>query len=375
MLPVLYSEINVLCIAVLLLVGLKLKHSSYEQKHRRFFFFVLLSNCFLFAVDIVWIFVEHGALPFGIAANWTINAIYYITSGVVSFFWFLYSESVQKSRFVRDRLHIFLCFIPVLLLTALSLVSIKTGWLFGVDETNTYYRGPLYAFQLFLSYGYIMFTAAHALIRSHKAVSYYKKIEYRTLAFFVVPSLCAGAIQVLIPTIPTLCVGTTFGILFVFLTMQEQMISNDSLTGLNNRNRMTHYLSDKMAHYDGKTRLYLVMMDLDRFKQINDRYGHVEGDTALCAVAEALKSCGSSHRHFIARYGGDEFAAICELERDEDIDDFCQSVHSATQEACKNRQYNITLSIGYAEYHPGIATDIDFIKLADGELYNAKQAR
>lgn len=375
MLPVLYSEVNLLCILFLLLIGRKLENSSYAQDRRRLFKYVLLSNCFLFAVDIVWIFVDKGVLPFGIQANWALNTVYYITSGAVSFFWFVYSESVQKSKLVRSRLSVFLCSVPMLLLTLLSLISIKTGWLFSIDASNNYLRGPLYSLQLVLSYGYIIFTAVKALALSFKAVSYYKKLEYRTLAAFVVPSLIAGGIQVFFPDIPILCVGTTFGILFVFLTMQEQMISNDGLTGLNNRIRMTSYLSEMMARYDGKTRLFLVMMDIDYFKQINDRYGHIEGDRALSVIAEALKACSSNHRYFIARYGGDEFAAVCDLEQDESIDDFCENIRNEILRRNKENPYTLSLSFGYAEYYPGIGTDIDFIKLADAELYKAKQAR
>ena len=238
-----------------------------------------------------------------------------------------------------------------------------------------YHRGPLYSLQLLCSYGYVAFTAAKALVLSKRTIRYAQKIEYRTLAYFVVAPLTAGTIQVLIPGISTLCVGTTFGALYVFLTMQEQMISADALTGLNNRSKLMQYLYERIERQNARTRLFLVMMDLDYFKSINDGYGHVEGDHALCRTAEALKDCCRDHRHFIARYGGDEFAAVCELEPNERIEEFAQCIRDAMEEKSRECPYRLSLSIGYAEYSLEIITAQDFIKRADEQLYQAKQLR
>ncbi len=64
------------------------------------------------------------------------------------------------------------------------------------------------------------------------------------------------------------------------------------------------------SNVDQAEDVYLLMMDADGFKQINDRYGHVEGDHALQVVATALKDVCSASGGFIARYGGDEFVVL-----------------------------------------------------------------
>lgn len=375
MVAVLYSQTNILCILLLLLITFKLKSSIHMQYSKRFLRWVLLSNCFFFVLDALWIFVDSKRMSINITANWTLNVLYYITSGVVSFLWFLYSEESQQSSLVKDKRHIFLCAIPMLLIAALSLISIKTGWLFYVDELNFYHRGPLYSLQLLLSCGYILFTAIKALVLSFQTHSYANKKKYRTLAMFVLPSLITGGIQVLLPGISLISIGTTFGLLYVFTTIQEQMIYVDSLTGLNNRSRMTQYLSEKMCRIENDTRLFLVMMDLDYFKQINDNYGHVEGDNALRKTAEALKTGSSSRRCFLSRYGGDEFAAVCELNANESIEGLCRCIREAVSAASEALPYTLSLSMGYAEFSKDIKTDQDFIKLADAELYKVKRAR
>lgn len=359
----------------LLLIFAKVKTGNFTQQRQQLFRRVLLSNCIFFALDALWIFVNSPEFTSGIPVNWILNVLYYITSGFVGFFWFWYSECVMQSPLVSSKKSVFLCAIPAILLSIIALLSVKTGWLFYIDSANSYHRGPLYFLQLVCSYGYVVFTAAKALLLSTRTVSYAQKLEYRTLAYFVIAPLIAGAIQVVFPGISTLCIGTTFGALYVFLGMQEQMISVDALTGLNNRSKLMKHLSDRMLRADPEKRLFLVMMDLDYFKSINDGYGHVEGDNALCMTADALKSCGKDHHHFIARYGGDEFAAVCELDETEQIQAFCKSVCDAIQEKSNSCPYKLSLSIGWAAYSPELSTGQEFIKLADAQLYQAKQAR
>lgn len=375
MVSILYSEVNILCIMFLLLIYSKVKPENYTQQKQILFRKVLLSNCILFVLDVMWIFINSRTFLVGPAVNWALNILYYISSGIVGFYWFVYSESVQNSQLVRDKKHIFLCAVPVMLLSVMTLASIKTGWLFYIDEANVYHRGPFYALQLLISYGYVVFTAGKALVRSGRAVEYSKKVEYRTLACFVIAPLIAGMIQVFFPSIPSLSVGTTFGALYVFLTMQEQLISVDALTGLNNRSKLMQHLFDRMERPDARKHLFLVMMDLDYFKTINDGYGHVEGDNALCMTADVLKGCCKDDRYFIARYGGDEYVAVCELDSKEQIEEFCHNIADAMQIKSDGCPYKLSLSIGYAEYTSGITTPQDFIKQADAKLYEAKQAR
>lgn len=257
----------------------------------------------------------------------------------------------------------------------MSFASIKYKWLFYIDHTNKYHRGKYYAIQLIFSWGYILFTAIKAWVKASKSNNYSQKTEYRTLGNFVIAAFICGIFQVSMPGISLICVGTTFGCLYVFISMQEQMIFLDALTGLNNRNKLMQHLSDKINYPDYRKRLFLVIMDLDYFKSINDGYGHIEGDNALCIVADGLKTCCKDKNYFIARYGGDEFIAVCELENEETIEDFELSIHEAIKKKSEKCPYKLTISIGYKEFDPSIETEQEFIKLADAELYKVKQSK
>jgi two-component system, sensor histidine kinase LadS len=85
----------------------------------------------------------------------------------------------------------------------------------------------------------------------------------------------------------------------------------DGLTGAHNRYFLDEALERglKIAH-EKKEPLSLLMVDIDHFKAINDRYGHLAGDSCLCAVAAKLRSCIREADDFVARFGGEEFVVM-----------------------------------------------------------------
>ena len=159
----------------------------------------------------------------------------------------------------------------------------------------------------------------------------------------------------------------------VYIRSQSQLISIDPLTQLNNRNQLIKYLSNKIK-YSEKS-LYLLIMDLDYFKKINDKFGHIEGDKALVCVSNTLKFVFNKKNMFIARYGGDEFIVICEDLEAYEIDNLCVTVNKQLAKANANKDYVLKLSIGYAKYNDADLTIQDFINLADEQLYMVKKSR
>lgn len=171
--------------------------------------------------------------------------------------------------------------------------------------------------------------------------------------------------------------GVTLGILFVFFFFQEQLISTDPLTHLNNRNVMLSYLEQIMSVRNREKKIYLFMLDIDNFKSINDSYGHIQGDSALEQSALMLKKIASKNNCFLARYGGDEFIIIGELTTEDDARKVYNDIIDTTRNYNEtlNSTYAITFSIGYAELTPDIKYIPDFIAKADQALYQAKRDR
>ena len=161
-----------------------------------------------------------------------------------------------------------------------------------------------------------------------------------------------------------------------YIDNQNELISLDPLTRLNNRNELTSYLWYKLST-PMRGRICLLMMDMNRFKSINDTYGHVEGDQALIAVATCLKkACGGiPGRPFIARYGGDEFIVVMETESDLDAEHLCDYIHMtlAVENHRLKKPYNLSISIGWVRNEQNNRSMKKLLRRADIELYEKKR--
>ena len=116
-----------------------------------------------------------------------------------------------------------------------------------------------------------------------------------------------------------------------------------------------------------------LFIDIDGFKQINDTYGHNEGDHVLELVALVLREICHETGDLCARYGGDEFAVVKTVEENENIASLCRGICKKVEE--KNEKsgvaYYFQLSIGCAEYVPGESIQ-DLILRADSNMYANK---
>ena len=319
--------------------------------------------------DMIWTLSDGVGGTLVLAANWISNAVSFSLFAIACLIWFIYSETVQGSRLLTTPYRVALVTLPTVLVVALAFASYWTHALFFIDAQGVYRRGVAYMIQPIVSYCYIIYTSLHAFLHSRQVESLQKKAIYRTLAFFAIPALVGGTFQVAF-SVPGLCVGILISILLLYIVYQEQLISTDPLTGLNNRNRFETYMLSLFSGADQADDMYLLMMDADGFKQINDHYGHVEGDHALQVVSKVLKDVCSMSGGFIARYGGDEFVVLQKAATEQEIADLCAAINEELARA--EVPYPLRMSIGYARVGDGVDTWQDLLRAADAELYHVK---
>ncbi len=267
------------------------------------------------------------------------------------------------------RYRVALVTLPTVLVVVLAFTSYWTHTMFYIDARGVYRRGALYMIQPIVSYCYVIYTSLHAFVQARKVESLQKKAIYRTLAFFC-GSRSGGRYLPVLFSVPGLCVGITLSILLLYIVYQEQLISTDPLTGLNNRNRFETYMLSLFSGAGHTDDVYLLMMDADGFKQINDRYGHVEGDHALQVISATLKEVCSASGGFIARYGGDEFVVLQKAAAEQDVIDLCSAIDDELARA--EVPYLLRMSIGYTRVGDGVDTWQDLLRAADAELYRVK---
>lgn len=151
----------------------------------------------------------------------------------------------------------------------------------------------------------------------------------------------------------------------------------DALTGIANRRRFDEVLALEWARRDqGLGRLALLMIDIDHFKQLNDRFGHSIGDERLRTVARALAECARRDTDLIARHGGEEFAAILTDVDPQDAAIVAERMRALVESLALpsgSALGIVTISIGLTCAHP-LDDDIDaFAAQADAALYDAKR--
>lgn len=136
----------------------------------------------------------------------------------------------------------------------------------------------------------------------------------------------------------------------------QQLAVTDPLTMINNR-RGFYSLAMQRIHLakQADDQLVLFYIDIDRFKAINDKYGHTAGDNVLIAVAKTLTdSVGSSD--IVGRLGGDEFAVLMTVSGEQDIQQFEQSLYQCGRHGNNNLSLEFSLTLGYIY----VDTDRDF---------------
>ncbi|MCX6354210.1 MAG: GGDEF domain-containing protein [Candidatus Aureabacteria bacterium] len=162
-------------------------------------------------------------------------------------------------------------------------------------------------------------------------------------------------------------------------TMQEnikQMAYHDPLTGLPNRIMLDDCLSSAMLRARaGRGKLAVMMIDVDKFKEVNDRFGHATGDCLLQAVGKRLTKM-LRKSDMIARMGGDEFMVLlAEVRTDDDADVVALKIISAFQEQilCEGHEFRSTVSVGIALCPDDGNTSVALVRAADVAMYRAKK--
>ncbi|MDA3919823.1 MAG: diguanylate cyclase [Salinisphaera sp.] len=178
--------------------------------------------------------------------------------------------------------------------------------------------------------------------------------------------------------------GQLQGVVFVFQDISEarrmtdelvHQASHDPLTGLPNRREFQQALDAAWRRVRaGLAQIYLIYIDLDHFKDINDCCGHAAGDALLRKAATTLRAI-LRDSDILARIGGDEFAAIVYSRSSEGVETIAEKLIAAASGLrlhCAGRDVAVGVTLGVAELDPALASNQEALARADAALYTAK---
>jgi diguanylate cyclase (GGDEF)-like protein len=198
-----------------------------------------------------------------------------------------------------------------------------------------------------------------------------REFGYNALAFAAVNLLCAWIVYMH---------EKTSRRSFLEEALLQEMVAHDGLTGIQNRRMFDQHIQRVWQQGSrARQRVAVLLIDIDWFKDYNDRYGHQAGDECLRAVAVCLSQCARRPLDFVARYGGEEFAVVlydasreytaAVLTRIQRSVAELNIAHEASKVASR-----LTVSIGAAFVLPGSNRTYEgLVQLADEALYTAKE--
>ena len=375
-----YVEANVACFAILSLILYKINHGIDRQTSTVILRRLIYTLLGYFLSDSIWMLFEGGVFPRTEIMMYISTIIPYILIVCSSYFWFVYCEIIQHNKRVITKRGLIESSIPIIIAVVMIISATFSGVVFYFDEQGRIQYGPFYAFLIMIPFGYMVFASIKGFVRAYTEGRYLDHSIYMTIGVFPLIPVITGALQAIFIYIPFMCFGATFSVLLIYLTTLENLISMDSLTQVNNRNQMQRYLLRKMKSETPGLSLYLMIIDIDHFKSINDEYGHIEGDKALVRVANAMKEACQAHRNrfFVSRFGGDEFIVIAETEYKGEVNWLSEkirsNVHLLNERA--GAPYDLSVCVGIAEYDYSSPVPIpSLIARADTDLYHMKHSR
>ena len=372
---ILYLEINIFSLVLIGIILLKTRGLSQMVAQSNFAMSIIAEMVF-FVSDTLFVLVNEGVLPGGKPVMMACKEVYFLATAAMCFFWFIYFEYLRETRFVKRRRYVLYSTSILWLMVIALLANLFNHSLFYIDESGVYRRGPFFILTYILSYSYVLIAFIRVMINLKRDKEATNKDLLIRLAFFPLFPGISGVLQFIFPRLPIACATISLTTLFLYLTWVDQLISLDPLTGLNNRKQLTHTFNNLSKNHENQDKIRLYLIDVNHFKQINDTYGHLQGDNALKIIAEALKAAckGANRGTVIARYGGDEFVILVSENNNDETIDLKERIKEKLKELSEKKSvpFELTVSVGSACSDNGDSLK-DLILKADKAMYMEKK--
>jgi diguanylate cyclase (GGDEF)-like protein len=364
------SILGSLLIICLIFADYKRKYNT--DSFQRMLFLVLLTLAGTAMLCDFCYFLLHGyAKPWVYYFLYFSLTTYFITQSAAYFFVFIFVDYTIFKNTVRTKKIMFGVLIAIIIHFLILLFNLHFGFYFSISRNdNLYHFGAWYIIRMIISYAPIVLGALDIMI----ALSFPSKRSRRSslvLIFLFSSSLAiSSSIDLLFQTNSLIwpCFAASLLCTYFFIIGLDTRI--DLLTGIGNRLAFNEFI-DKISRQTAKESWSVIMLDMDHFKEINDTFGHTEGDMALRDIAKII-SDSTQNTDFISRYGGDEFVIATKS----DPEALMKQVQTALNvlNASKTRLYTIQMSFGWGVFQTGTNRIVqDFLEYVDSLMYSQKK--
>lgn len=373
-----YTEIDLFGIVILLLFWLNQHRFGSRSLDDRLFNWILVVTMLEQLMDAGQWLLEGQRFAGAAVLQQASYSLGYMIAPAITCLWVLYCDLYlhRDERALKRRTVFYL--IPILFNTGLLFANLFTPLVYTIDSAAVYRRESWFAVYMVVMYLYGMLALGMVLIKLHSVKTGSARQELRYMAGFVLPPVVGGVVQWLFYGVSVIWLSCVVSEVLIYINVLSRQISTDVLTGLNNRRKLNQYLEMKLASAAADPALFLLMLDADHFKAINDRFGHAAGDRALSAIADILRSLCDRQDFFLARLGGDEFVLVGK-DGDGSIPEWIGAELEARVEAFNRsgqEPFTLSLSIGVAHVNPAGGNTVDsLLDQADQAMYAVKCAK
>ncbi len=369
-------EIDVMCVILMLWIFHRTNSNKDEKRSQRPMLFLVYSLAGACVLDIFCAVAQGRAGLLWNRINHVLLVFFLILMILTCYMWFIYANTFTRTKKLSNEENCWGYRIPLFALIIMILFSPWAELVYRLPEAINYpERGFLSFISSMIFAFYVIMAAVQLLIAFFNDPETKSVLSFETCIFYIALPPAAMAINFFLKDINTLIPAFSLALAAVCFDIQIGHISTDGLTGLNNKRQYLQFIENCLNEPQGPLQLFLFMIDLDYFKQINDKYGHSEGDKALIEVAELLKGlCSGSRGMFLARYGGDEFVFVIKARFDDEIIRLKRDIENAIKDRNEKtpKKYRLSVSIGYAVYQYGTDTLESLTARADDMLYKEK---
>ena len=234
-----------------------------------------------------------------------------------------------------------------------------------ITDQNVYERRPF-------SYVYY-FVILYYCISSYLVARRYEKengaLSFFNIRMFLLPIILGAGLQFMFYGLSLAWLSAAVGLVGLFMMQQNEMSYVDTLTDTYNRQYMNLILSAWIRKGKG---FVGAMMDMDGFKQINDYFGHSEGDKALRNMADILKNARKGHE-LVFRFAGDEFVVLKLVSYSDDLSAYIKEVNNQLDIFnSSGNKYRLGMSYGISHFDHGSVDS--FMRDLDNRMYEMKAA-
>lgn len=278
-----------------------------------------------------------------------------------------------KSRFTKIKINRILFLFPLGVLIILAVINIFVPIYFDISaEGFNYVEKPMSNFVNAFAVFYVLVAGVNDLIELKRNSRYDRMLI--SLCFLL--ALVGLAIEGIYSDFPIVPIACAISMTIMHLRLLKQVGYIDTLSGLFMKSCLPAYLDKQVSKSSQKTKIAGIMIDINKFKHINDTYGHVVGDRAIKSFGNILKDVVGK-KGLCFRYGGDEFVVIFKVTSTAEITGLIDHLNKAVFEfnSSTDEPYELSLSLGATVYDVKSDTELSFMDRMDAEMYKDKRAK